>query len=85
MIAYIEAVQGLKNDPRTGMNVLCPGRIYHMFDYNCGDFVDEVEEFALHQLEGKLTKLDRDTPMVPSRKVVPKYQEYFYQSSILTS
>jgi len=68
---HLESIQGWRKDPETGIISTCR-RQYSMFEGNCGDFVKEIEEYTMNELDGKLTKIDENAVLAPGRRLVTK-------------
>jgi hypothetical protein len=69
---HFEELQGWRRDPKTGLVSTCSTFKYNTFNKNCGNFVQDAEEFALKQLHGQLVKIGEDTPLPPGRTMLPK-------------
>ncbi|PRP89010.1 hypothetical protein PROFUN_02288 [Planoprotostelium fungivorum] len=67
---HIEEIQDWQRDEVTGRVFTCGRKRYHTFDSNCGVFCNEIEEFTIKELGGKLMALDDSTAVVPMRTLV---------------
>jgi len=74
---FIEEIQDWRKDPQTGMVHTCRSRTYHMLKSNCGDFCNDIEEFAQRECGAFLTKIAEDTVYVPYRTMVTTHAGFF--------
>eukprot|EP00019_Armaparvus_languidus_P000991 CAMPEP_0168604706 /NCGR_PEP_ID=MMETSP0420-20121227/15477_1 /TAXON_ID=498008 /ORGANISM="Pessonella sp." /LENGTH=295 /DNA_ID=CAMNT_0008643915 /DNA_START=635 /DNA_END=1519 /DNA_ORIENTATION=+ len=69
MLAFIDGIQGYRVDDITGSIFTCDAQRHSLFDFNCSDFAQALESYAIKELKGKLMYIDDDTPLPGSKRM----------------